>query len=715
MINISERMKSYVLSTGRNFKGKIEVGEETLYEGIMSIFIDRTVCSDSFTFGSVNSAYCTVTIFDASVHFAGREISVYISAVFGGTEEWVKLGVFTAEKPEKTDKMITFTAYDCIKYKTDVTYFPTVEAESEITKVFEDVCNQCAVLFVPIESTLTVNTTVLSGRKCKDVLGQIAGFLGGNIVTDNEGRVTVRYFAECDYTVDENMMDEPTISEDTFSLDGITCVSGDITLRCGNTDGNVLNLSNLLMTQEQLESIFERNKNISFNAISVENLVGNPFLEVGDIITVRRYGLEYKAPVMHFTVDFDGGVMNDIECFYKTKEEKLSSVSISEAVKKFQSSSSEFIGAISSALGLFYTKQTLSDGSVKIYGHDKEVLVESTYIFTNTAEGFAFVSGENCWNSGSPQWQYGIDKNGNAILKMLYLYELTADIITAGTLKSKDGNTEFNLDKGYIATKQTTEQGTIETVIANGLSKITQSYVPGEFVFVEPDNWDEMTLAEQIECRLMQIAEFIKNQLAGYHVENTASNTSSSLLADRVVFRQQDGNETYTLEFGLNGFNITVTDNATNKKNKQYILTLISDETYKDCFCHFQNNETEWLNPPMVPGEEYRTMKRYNESAVYTKLVDLGVLPALNEGSSYGIKRVATEAKIDTVVSFQSFAVSSDKRRYTMPFVTNDGSIGCRMTIEDNLEESSVVIRTYAAAMANYTGYAILEYTKKES
>lgn len=34
--------------------------------------------------------------------------------------------------------------------------------------------------------------------------------------------------------------------------------------------------------------------------------------------------------------------------------------------------------------------------------------------------------------------------------------------------------------------------------------------------------------------------------------------------------------------------------------------------------------EWEWVNPPMVPDEEYRTTERWDSKAVYTKLVDLG-------------------------------------------------------------------------------------------
>lgn len=52
----------------------------------------------------------------------------------------------------------------------------------------------------------------------------------------------------------------------------------------------------------------------------------------------------------------------------------------------------------------------------------------------------------------------------------------------------------------------------------------------------------------------------------------------------------------------------------------------------KGCICYrLRENgvygEWEWVNPPMVPGVEYRTTERYWGSAVYAKLVDFGYLP----------------------------------------------------------------------------------------
>ncbi|MBQ8503356.1 MAG: hypothetical protein IJ491_03660 [Clostridia bacterium] len=586
MITVSDKMKEYVLRTGRRFNGKIEVGEETLYEGIMSVFIDRSMCSDCLNFGEVNSAYCTISVFDPTVNFAGKEVAVYISAVIDGMEEWGELGVFTAEKPTISDRTVDFSAFDCIKYKTDVTYFPTLEGESAVSDVFKDICCQCGIPFKIIESELTVNPAKLSGRKCKEALGQIAGFLGGNIVTDNEGRVTVRYFSECDYTVSEDMMSEPTIGEAVFSLDGISCTVGDDILTCGSTEGNVLAFSNVLMTQEQLNSIFERHKSLIYRSVSVENLRGNPFLEVGDVISLERHGITYKIPIMHLTVDFDGGVMNDIETYHKTTEEESGAKSVSDVIKEIEQIktenklSSEFSDAISNALGIYYSKQTLEDGSYKIYGHDKENLADSTYIFTNTSEGFAFVTGDNCWNNGNPIWQYGVSKDGNAILKMLNVYKLSADLIEAGILKSIDGSTYFDLTNAVQKStkEETDDEGNVwkcETTISNGEIEIKKfkngtqmdvlqlsmnNYAGAQISgikiirkdvseFEEPEDWESTSEAMKYLLKLLYY-----NGTASFKVlsSDTSKNTAAFLLDDKLVFPCLD-NKLYESYFGLTG------------------------------------------------------------------------------------------------------------------------------------------------------------------
>lgn len=50
----------------------------------------------------------------------------------------------------------------------------------------------------------------------------------------------------------------------------------------------------------------------------------------------------------------------------------------------------------------------------------------------------------------------------------------------------------------------------------------------------------------------------------------------------------------------------------------------VESADYPGCYYRIVDGATEWLNPPMVPGVEYRTTERRNGKEVYTKLITPG-------------------------------------------------------------------------------------------
>ena len=500
MITVSEKMKAYLKQTGRSFHGKIEIGDSVIYDGIMSVFIDRSVCTNELTLGNVNCAFAEIVLYDCAISLEGQEIKVYLAAGIDGADEWIKIGTFTAEKPETDDKLTSFTAYDNVKYKTDGTYFLseslTDEDTAAVDTVFADICQQCGVSFVPLFPDGTaeadkpkIEPIKLSGKTYKKALGLIAGFLGGNLICNADGQFEIRRFTDCDFTIDEGTYSEAKISETAFTVERIRCNTGETVLKSGAESGQEIVFENCLMTQSQLDSIFESLGGLSYHAISAENLVGNPCIEPGDIITLKKGDAEYKLPVMHVTVDFDGGIMNTFDAFSKTEEEKTGGLEdikdvVGEAVDSVSKENSEFAEAINGALGLYVSKRTLSDGSTVYYYHNKESIDESTYIFTKNAEGFASVTGENCWNNGSPVWQYGVTNDGNAILNYLILNKLSAQHIDVNSLFAEnitakneiksEAMTEdlpklfINMDKGTIELSYKKDGKIIRTFINEG-------------------------------------------------------------------------------------------------------------------------------------------------------------------------------------------------------------------------------------------------------
>lgn len=62
-------------------------------------------------------------------------------------------------------------------------------------------------------------------------------------------------------------------------------------------------------------------------------------------------------------------------------------------------------------------------------------------------------------------------------------------------------------------------------------------------------------------------------------------------------------------------------------------VSAIESTDYPGCFYRTIGGYDEWINPPMVANEEYRTTERYLGKVVYTKLVQFGALPNKTEKS----------------------------------------------------------------------------------
>ena len=125
---------------------------------------------------------------------------------------------------------------------------------------------------------------------------------------------------------------------------------------------------------------------------------------------------------------------------------------------------------------------------------------------------------------------------------------------------------------------------------------------------------------------------------------------------------------------------------------------------YKGCvITRQQDNGTwgnwEWLNPPMAPGTEYRTLERWQGKPVYTKLLSFGALPNGTEKSfGHGITDMEHPLSIDMFCTNGNW-------EFTLP-----SAYATETTVAFN---TSTVIVTTTNNRSSYDGYAILKYTKK--
>lgn len=108
-------------------------------------------------------------------------------------------------------------------------------------------------------------------------------------------------------------------------------------------------------------------------------------------------------------------------------------------------------------------------------------------------------------------------------------------------------------------------------------------------------------------------------------------------------------------------------------------LPAIESEDHPGCFYRMVDSELEWINPPLVPGVEYRTIERYGENTVYALRIDAGAMAAganvIALPFSYTVYPVRTQAILSTAgggwsISVPALESGSDGSAYHVASLT---------------------------------------------
>lgn len=121
---------------------------------------------------------------------------------------------------------------------------------------------------------------------------------------------------------------------------------------------------------------------------------------------------------------------------------------------------------------------------------------------------------------------------------------------------------------------------------------------------------------------------------------------------------------------------------------------------FPGCYYRTVNGKIEWINPPMNIGTEYRTIERWEGKAVFTRIVDLGSLPANSTASHSGLLTTATKLH-----SMELIAYTSDYQYITL---AHDSGI---TSVIYNRGAASIVIKTNKTFSNIKSVYLKLKYS----
>ena len=505
MQNTSSEYKELVKQSGRTFKAKVIC---TFADGTQKIFTDSDIMQNGLKISDATSnegsfdvgcAIIKELVLEldnsnkqlADIDFSNAKFDVRIGLVieqkYDGTTktEWIKKGIYYTEEITENENFVSIVAYDAMA-KFDKPYNSSLKFPQMLLSIFSDACTACGVpyaslafpnskFYVQSKDFINENTTY------RDIISYVAQLACCFVRVDVDGIVHMRWYEDTNREIIERQKISGNV---TVTCALITTADEESKTYIIGHRGYAVNIEDNPLAQGSVNSLATAfSDNILEKTITPfeGEVFSDPSIEAGDIVTIYDYsGNDYKTYITSVTFNIDNKMQ--IACDAETFNEKnraggsQSATIIAMAKKQTEMQISEYDIRVqqmnqlaTNAMGYYETIETQDDGSIICYMHDKENLSDSKTIWKKTVDGI-FISSD-----GGKTYIAGVDKNGNAVLKILATEGIVADWINAGTLNAnliKSGTLNGNTIKTDTLSGEAIKTGTLDgdTIKANTLN-----------------------------------------------------------------------------------------------------------------------------------------------------------------------------------------------------------------------------------------------------
>ena len=483
--------------------GKLDLNESD-FVGDITI-TRRCVSGDKIEIGTAIAAEFKATLqnydgrFD-NYAFEGAEMFVRFSVPVGETVEYIPIGYFTIDEPPRKLSTISITAFDRMArfnrpYNTETAY------PASLYQLLSDACTKCGVTLATASGSLTNSAYSPPKRPDSDgltyrkIVEWIAELTGTCAWIDWEGKLRLSWYANTTTRITPSDRFSSDMQESPIVVTGVQITANDEggTVYLAGSDTYALNIEGNLLAQDNLQSLCD-GLDAKIGGFIYQPYTcaakGYPHLWPLDKITYEdKDGVAHASIITDHTIKFNGnsalaakgetaqrnGYATSAPLTSKERAilERMKAQT-NRKLSTMQQAALELNETMANSMGLYSTTTVNPDMSVTAYWHDKPVLEESQYIYTRNAGGYAWT--DSGWNDGEPIWQYGVTKDGIAILNVLHVYKLTADYLDVRgltvtnasgleTLKiSPQGDVSLNVKSLSITGNQVATQGDINNL-----------------------------------------------------------------------------------------------------------------------------------------------------------------------------------------------------------------------------------------------------------
>ena len=286
--------------------------------------------NNEITIGNTCSSGVTFSIYMPTISLENKEITIFEGVKVGTEIKYIKLGIFTVTKQTSDGEYTSYEAYDRM-YKADMPYFSDMAFPSTDKAILNEICGKLGISLATNIVTAHTISDKPQGYTYREIIGYMAMLQGCNAVINSDGNLELRWYKDSGYVLDGHKYYQQGVTFTTskdFIIQKLTCNNtksgsteqSEITSGDGATG---LSFANPFMTQAILDEVHKKIGGFTFRPLTVK-FVGDYRLEVGDIITVNKGGVDYKVPIMQITHECDGGLMDTVTSIGQSDAENTS-------------------------------------------------------------------------------------------------------------------------------------------------------------------------------------------------------------------------------------------------------------------------------------------------------------------------------------------------------------------------------------------------------
>lgn len=321
MFNNNTSYQEAINAPSRRITGNVTIKGQKLSDDISSIDYVSSISGNTLTIGATNASTVDIKFKKLIEGLEERElikVSFSVQTSSGIVERQIGEFFLTEIKLDRNNKTTTLKAIDKMAFLNDkyssALLYPTLGRN-----IVQEIANSCN---LRVNNNLNITNLPSFSKKLekvtyREMLGYLAQTVGAFVIFNNNGELEFRKLNRTQKQISKGsyLLKGLEVDEVEYRINGISISLNNqekTILAVGSPLGTQVKLTNPLMTQGWLNSIFSEYSRLRFNPFKL-NWRGDPFVEVGDWVSIEIANGSYRAfPILELKLSYSGGLKSTI-------------------------------------------------------------------------------------------------------------------------------------------------------------------------------------------------------------------------------------------------------------------------------------------------------------------------------------------------------------------------------------------------------------------